>query len=122
MPSVEKKIRQAGWSKRPYKEAREEIGRFVATDGVVTHPPRKYKGKCRKNRGDHTLVYVKPKGLPNRNEGDQIQYWADMYSKANVEAERAKGRGWFWPNEERKVFRCSACGKMVTHRLKQKPA
>ena len=32
MASIEKKVRQAGWSKRPYSEAREQIARALSDE------------------------------------------------------------------------------------------
>lgn len=122
MPSVEKKIRQAGWSKRPYKEARNEIGRFVETDGAKRSFKRSSHGKCRKTRGDHVLVFVKPNGMPDHNDPDKIQYWANTYSQENIDKQKWKASGsqWFWPREARKVFKCTACGKMKIFKLDKK--
>lgn len=119
MPSVEKKIRQAGWSKRPYKEARNEIDRFVQTDGTARTFKRSSHGKCRKTRGEHKWVFVKPNGMPDRNDPDKIQYWANVYSQENVDKQKwnASGSSWYWPREPRKCFKCSACGKMKLFNL-----
>jgi len=102
MASPEKKIRQAGWSKRPYKEARHEIKRFVATDGVAKAPATK-SWKCKKNRGDHTLVHVEPNG-PSAFGQERVQYLANLFAPDTRKSFLSEGA---------KVYFCSACNKVI---------
>ncbi len=113
MTSFDKKIRSAGWNRTPYRDRREKINQFITEDGTH-HPKRRSPWKCKKNRGNHTLVQIKPTGAPNSRTDDKIQYWANLFSKEYQDTHPSK-----W-NKPYNVFVCTACSKMLMYALQTK--